>query len=302
MASAWAIAGCFAVGLALAGISRLQPLMVEAHEAGQLSAGTFPTLELNTGPRSRLSHRKNWLGKVRLAEHTEILVLAGHADSQAMAGAGTPGDAVDNQGATPMQDGMRDELYWNLLTAQRIVLLGRQRGLNMRFYDPAAEDPALRSILDGEDPRTNWSVGRRHSEQGGYALEIHYDAYGDHGFGSGVIPRVRFGQTVVDEALAAEFGAFPSDFRGVLGAPERGITMLEIGKLEGELEHSLRDPATRDAALNTIADRVVRTIATALGIPQPRFATTVSPPLPLASPSGRPDGLPYPSAASGDAG
>ena len=131
------------------------------------------------------------------------------------------------------------------------------------------------------DPRTNWSQGRRHVQAGGYALEIHYDAYGRDGIGSGVIPRVYGGQTVIDEHLAQEFGSFPWDFRGVLGAPKRGITMLEVGKLEGDLENKLRNPATRDRALNTLADRVVTTIAKALGVvPQPSFQVTAPPEVP----------------------
>jgi len=153
-----------------------------------------------------------------------------------------------------MQPGMTDETFWNLATAQRIARLGRQRGLNIFFYDPV-----VRHILDNDAPRTNWSTGKRHVEAGGYALEIHYNAPGD--VGSGVIPRVHEGQTVIDEYLASEFGAFPLDFRrGNLGAPRRGITILEVGNLEGDLEEKLRDTATRDRALNAIADRIVTAI------------------------------------------
>ena len=37
----------------------------------------------------------------------------------------------------------------------------------------------------------------------------------------------------------------------------RGVSMLEIGLLEGSLEQTLRDPNQRDATLNRIAKRVV---------------------------------------------
>ena len=233
---------------------------------------------MNTGERSRLTVKKNWLGKRRPTHTVPILVLAGHADSQQMGGAGTSGYAVSVKGARPMQPGMTDEAFWNLATGRRIAKLGRQRGLNIRFYDPG-----VRTIHNGDDPRTNWSTGKRHVQAGGYALEIHYDAYGRDGYGSGVIPRVYGGQTVIDEHLAREFGSFPWDFRGVLGAPKRGITMLEVGKLEGDLESKLRNPATRDAALNTIADRVVTTMAKALGVPQSFFQQVPS--LPTLPPS-----------------
>ena len=239
--------------------------------------GQFRRVAVNTGERSRLTVKKNWLGKRRPAHTVPILMLAGHADSQRIS-PGTRGYAVAVNGAQPMQPGITDETFWNLATAKRITKLGRQRGLNISFYDPG-----IRTIHNGDDPRTNWSQGKRHAHAGGYALEIHYDAYGRDGFGSGVIPRVYGGQTVIDEYLAREFGSFPWDFRGVLGAPKRGITILEMGKLEGDLENKLRNPATRDAALNTIADRVVTTIAKALGLPKPFFQVPSLPALPPGS-------------------
>jgi len=55
------------------------------------------------------------IGRRSLAAGTPILVLAGPpADSQAMAGAGTPGEAVDIHGAAPMNPAIADELHWNL--------------------------------------------------------------------------------------------------------------------------------------------------------------------------------------------
>ena len=208
-----------------------------------------------TGPRSRLSDRKDWLGVLPLPAQTEILVLAGHADSQGMAGAGTAGEAVDLRGAAPMQPGIRDELHWNLLTARAVVELGQQRGLRIRFYAPPE-----RSIADGNDPRTNWSVGKAHAAAGGYALEIHYDAYGPDGVGSGLIPPLHRHTTRLDESLAQAFGAYPLLYREGLGAPRRGIAILEIGKLEGNLEAALRDPRRSEATINAIALRVVEAL------------------------------------------
>jgi len=208
-----------------------------------------------TGPRSRLSDRKDWLGVLPLPAQTEILVLAGHADSQGMPGAGTAGEAVDLRGAAPMQPGIRDELHWNLLTAQAVVELGQQRGLRIRFYAPPE-----RSIADGNDPRTNWSVGKAHAAAGGYALEIHYDAYGRDGVGSGLIPPLHRHTTRLDESLAQAFGSYPLLYREGLGAPRRGIAILEIGKLEGNLEAALRDPRRSEATINAIALRVVEAL------------------------------------------
>ncbi|MCP9839031.1 dehydrogenase [Synechococcus sp. J7-Johnson] len=229
-----------------------------------------------TGPRAPLN--KDWIGRRSLAAGTPILVMAGHADSQGMAGAGTSGEAVDRFGAQPMVPGIRDELYWNWLTAERVVSLGRKRGLPISLYIPPE-----RSIADGEDPRTNWSVGKEHVRRGGYAMEIHYDAYGPDGFGSGLIPPLHQLPSLLDESLAAAFGAFPFQFRGGLGAPRRGIAILEIGKLESPLETALRDPSSRDAALNAIAERVVLALEQGLS-PRSRSLPTTS----WANPATRP--------------
>ena len=249
--------------LLLSPVPLAQPLLA-SELTSKISSSTlceqFPQVKVDTGKRSE---DKDWQGTLQLSPTVPILVLAGHVDFQNGDEPGTNGQAVAD-GAKPMQTGMTDEAFWNLLTAERITKLGRQRGLNIFFYDPG-----VRHIPDDNAPRTNWSTGKRHVEAGGYALEIHYNAPGD--VGSGVIPRVHEGQTVIDEYLADEFGAFSLDFRPDLGAPRRGITILEVGNLEGDLEEKLRNAATRDQALNTIADRVVTAIekapiAKALGV------------------------------------
>jgi hypothetical protein len=221
-------------------------------------AGGFDPL---TGPRSRLS--RDWVGSRPLPADTPILVLAGHADSQNIAGSGTAGEAVGRRGAMPMYPGISDELYWNMVVALAVVELGQQRGLNIRYHRPP-----FRTLVDGDTPGSNWSVGRAHAASGGYALEIHFDAYGSDGVGSGLIPPVVRPFSRVDESLAQAFGGYPWRFRGVLGGPRRGIALLEIGKLEGTLEASLRDPATRAGAVQSIATRVVRALEEGLGRPE----------------------------------
>ena len=211
-----------------------------------------------TGPRSRLA--RDWVGARAVPADVPILVMAGHADSQGIGGPGTAGAAVDLRGAAPMQPGIRDELYWNLEVARRVVELGQRRGLAIRFYDPQQ-----RTIANANDPRTNWSVGKRHADAGGYALEIHFDAYGPDGVGSGVIPALHRPFSRIDESLAQAFGGYPMQFRGGLGGPRRGITLLEIGKLEAPLETALRNPATREQALAAISERVVAALEIGVG-------------------------------------
>jgi hypothetical protein len=210
-----------------------------------------------TGPRSPLP--KDWIGTREVAPDTPILVMAGHADSQNIAGSGTSGAAVA-AGAPPMYPGISDELYWNMVIAQAVVALGQQRGLRISYYRPP-----FRTILDGDDTGTNWSMGRNHVASGGYALEIHFDAWGSSGIGSGLMPPLHRSFSRIDESLAQEFGAYPMAFRGGLGAPRRGIALLEIGKLEGGLEASLRSPVHRERTVAEIATRIVTALEIGLG-------------------------------------
>ncbi len=251
-----AVAGLAVTGLGTAMGARAEPW----------AASTDPL----TGPRAPYS--KDWIGTRPAESTTEILVMAGHSDSQGVGGSGTGGAAASLYGARPMQIGITDELFWNLLTAQEVVRLGQARGLKIRFYDPPQ-----RSIASGNDPRTTWSVGKAHVAQGGYALEIHYDAYGRDGVGSGLIPPINKPLTQIDESLAKAFGAYPQFFRNGLGAPKRGIAILEIGKLEGPLENSLRNPQSRIASLQAIATRIVDALEAGLGAPNPAASPALEP-------------------------
>ena len=69
----------------------------------------------------------------------------------------------------------------------------------------------------------------------------------------------------MDESLAKAFGRFPRDFRGALGGPRRGIGILEIGMLQGELETRLRDPIRSAETIQCLASRVVDALARGVG-------------------------------------
>ena len=194
-----------------------------------------------------------WVGSKDVDKNIPILILAGHADSQGLAGAGTPGEAVDKFGFNPMHPEISDELFWNLKLQESIVKVGKKKGLNIRSYDPG-----IRNIDDANDPRTNWSVGKRFAKRGGYAIEIHFDAYGKYGVGSGLIPPFSGMPNKIDESIARKFGRFPILFRGGLGAPRRQIRILEIGKLEGLLEKNLRNIKTRKKTIRLLANEIVQ--------------------------------------------
>ena len=208
-------------------------------------------LDLLIGQESKLP--AFWIGIQDVKQDIPILILAGHSDSQGLAGAGTSGEAVEKFGSNPMNPEISDELFWNLKLQQSIVKLGKKRGLNIRSYDPG-----IRNIDDPNDPRTNWSVGQKFAQNGGYVIEIHFDSYGHYGVGSGLIPPFFEQPNKIDEAIARKFGRFPVLFRGGLGAPRRQIRILEIGKLEGILEKNLRNLKTRQRTIKLLSKVIVQ--------------------------------------------
>ncbi len=210
-------------------------------------------LNLLTGPLVDL--RADWVGTNSVPFNLPILIMAGHADSQGLAGSGTPGAAVALTGAKPMNPEISDELYWNLKIRDSVVKLGLEQGLNIKSYDPIN-----RNIVDGNNPNTNWSIGAVNAKKGTYVIELHFDSYGEYGFGSGLIPALTSNLNTVDESLAKEFGRYPLFFRGGLGAPKRGIRILEIGKLEGKLEENLRNIQVREKTILDISARIIQAL------------------------------------------
>ena len=264
--------------LSLAALVLPLPGAVEAQTLSSLGgSAAAPAVDPLLGPRSPLP--KDWVGTRGVSPAIPILMLAGHADAQGIGGSGTSGEAVGLYGAAPMRPGISDEHYWCLQVAHAVAVLGRQRGLNINFYIPP-----VRTMLSGDEAGTNWSVGREHAAAGGYALEIHFDAYGSAGVGSGLIPPLHRPFSTIDESLAQEFGSFPMNFRDQLGGPKRGIGLLEVGKLEGPLEASLRDPRTRERTIKYIAQRVVYALQRGIATPGSTTATEPAPRMPLQPP------------------
>ena len=272
---AWIQRRRFAAGAVITGLSLVTLAMTKAAEQRNWLIAPGPTQQPTQQPTPVLSatcptpatpdpllgprtkQPGTWVGRSPVQTNLPIVVMAGHADSQGTASSGTPGYAVDQQNRSPMQPGIRDELFWNREVQAAVVRQGKTRGLNIRAYTP----PSI-SIPDDDDPATNWSKAKLFSERGEYVLEIHFDAYRPHGFGSGLIPVLANVRelNVVDESLAQAFGRFPRHFRGGLGGPRRGIGILEIAMLEPPLETKLRDPSTREHTVNCLAERVVNAL------------------------------------------
>ena len=211
----------------------------------------------NLKPRN--INNSKWIGNKVIDHSVSILILAGHADSQGIDGAGTSGEFVSKYGFQPMNRKITDELFWNIKISKEIVKLGKKKGLDIRFYDPK-----IRTIIDPNHKATNWSVGADHARKGGYVLEIHFDSYGKYGIGSGLIPPISQNINYIDESLGHSFGKYPLFFRGGLGAPRRQIRILEIDKLEGDLERNLRNIYTRKQTIHEISMKVIDSILVGL--------------------------------------
>jgi hypothetical protein len=181
---------------------------------------------------------------------------------------------------------MTDELYWAIEIAKEVVRQGKlmrspdsgSPSILMEYYDPVVTaEGAGRCIKNPDNPATAWARGAAVAAQGGYALEIHLDAWGPYGSGSGLIPRTKYLPTQIDEALAQEFGRYPKLLRGGLGGPKRGVSFLEIGKLEDPLEGLLRNPSTRERTIRCTSKRIVDAIRQGLHLDRAGTAKSASP-------------------------
>ena len=125
------------------GLSLLVPLLFTPGMAHALDEPWNPMAgEPLTGPRTPLP--KDWVGLRSIAPETEILVMAGHADSQGLKGSGTPGEAVGRMGAPPMRAGRK------AMALQRphpiSVMVSKIRTSPMIFcFEARRTQPAMRS-------------------------------------------------------------------------------------------------------------------------------------------------------------
>lgn len=95
---------------------------------------------------------------------------------------------------------------------------------------------------------------------GKQVIEIHLD--GAQG-SSGVIPPRKGGIGQINGALASSYGAFSKDHRDGLGVPNRGGTILEVGRMDGATTQTfLRgSSAQKEALYKQLMDPVMRSIA-----------------------------------------
>jgi hypothetical protein len=123
-------------------------LSIQASDAAK-SDGTLPEQPVCPAPSNpdpllgaRTRKPGRWVGTTPMAKDSPIVVMAGHADSQGMDSAGTPGFAVGVKKQAPMDARMRDELYWNLKVQAAVVRLGQSSSTQDQCLQPtSAHDP-----------------------------------------------------------------------------------------------------------------------------------------------------------------
>jgi hypothetical protein len=178
---------------------------------------------------------KDW-GANTTQKPNKVLLMAGHADFPSGA---------------PLEKELNIEL---LKWAQRN---SSAYGLSdtLEFYFASAPD------VSRGDPRSQYSVTSRAVGAGKQVIEIHNDEANGK---SGVIPP-RNGTKIYqsDNALASAYGAFSINHRDGLGVPNRGGTILEVGRMDAQTTGVFKSgtSAQKEALYKQLMDPMMRAIA-----------------------------------------
>ncbi|MEH1966760.1 peptidoglycan DD-metalloendopeptidase family protein [Nostoc sp.] len=221
--------------------------------------------------KSNIANAKigNW-PTAKVAATKNIIVFPGHlADTPG--GGGTSGSGDTNSVLYKGEQRVREFVATDISATLFISEL-QKAGYNVI---PAPPTPVGR----GSAARTAYYVAVQQLKEANsaYALELHFDAPPNGR--PGVIPGGKYDQSgaslsVMDVALAKEFGNFSFNHRQSLGGPSRGITLLELDALGttltglinsgistgnfAPLESALLPYAQRAvAALNTVTDGII---------------------------------------------
>ncbi|AFY49012.1 lipoprotein [Nostoc sp. PCC 7524] len=164
-----------------------------------------------------------------IAATKSIILTPGHiADGSNSSGTnGTHNSSVTYKGETRTL-----EFVANDITVEVFRIELQKAGYNViNAPTPPTErsDAARRAYLD--------QVKELKERNNAYALEIHFDSPNGR---PGIIAGAKYEPSgkylsIMDVALAKEFGAFPFNHRDSLSAPSRGITILEVSPLNSTL-------------------------------------------------------------------
>ena len=190
----------------------------------------------NVVPPASKSALKDW-SATTTANAAKILIMAGHAD---LISSGAANEASFNI----------ELVKW----AQRNVAAYGISDI-VEFYLPSSGN------IPESDPRSQYSKTSAGVSEGKQVIEIHNDQTAGK---SGVIPpRGNNRRYPLDDNLASSYGAFSVNHRDGLGVPNRGGTILEVGRMDGAVQRVIESgsPAQKEALYKQLMDPLMRSIA-----------------------------------------
>jgi hypothetical protein len=219
----------------------LDPKLIWNWASPAETAADFQNKNAPTGPTSNVvapapkQSLKDWKATTT-AKPTKVLLMAGHADFPS--------------GAPNEKDLNIELVKWAQRNAQAYGISDY-----IEVYLPPS------SNLTESDPRSQFSKTTQAANAGKQIIEIHNDAASGH---SGVIPPTG-GKRIwqLDDALASSYGSFSVNHRDGLGVPNRGGTILEVGRMDGGTTQVFTSgtPAQKEALYKQLMDPVMRSIA-----------------------------------------
>ena len=200
---------------------------------------TTPGQAVPSAPKASL---KDW-NATTTQKPNKILITPGH------------GDITSGETGAPGEKALVYEVAkWMQRNATRY---GIQDYVEFSIPSPTTNIP------NANDERALWTQGERIVNSGGKAIDLHMDTSTGK---SGVIPpcgRSRSKIGVLDDELAKIYGAFSANWGNCLGGPARGVTILELGRMDAATKAAANstDPAIRERLYAQLADPLMRSIA-----------------------------------------
>lgn len=193
-------------------------------------------------PAAPKANLKDWSAN-NTQKPNKVLITPGHGDI-----------TTGQTGAAGEKALVREVALWMQRNVSKYGLQGY-----VEFNIPSSTT----NISDVNNPNALWTQGKKVVDAGGKAIDLHMDQASGS---SGVIPpcgRYANNIGVLDDTLASSYGAFGKNHSGCLGAGDRGVTIVELGRMDSATLTASRssDPATREKLYAQLGDPVMRAIA-----------------------------------------
>ena len=207
-------------------------------------------------PAAPKAATKDW-SPTTSAKPSKVLLTAGHAD---LTSSGAPNEAAFNI----------ELVKW----AQRNAAAYGVSDF-VEFYFPPSGN------LGPKDSRSQFAKTEQGVGAGKQVIEIHNDETNGK---AGVIPP-RAGNKIwpLDGALSGQYGSFSVNHRNGLGVPNKGGTILEVGRMDPPTQAIIKSgtPAQKEALYKQLMDPLMRSIAAE----KSRQGSTAAPSAPSSAPA-----------------